>query len=99
MRKLTLSQRWKEDPYSKNFVDHRNLSFTYPGGSEPTLKNISFSLEAGESLAIVGCNGSGKQKICAQPSKISISGTDGSGRPSHNPSQFYLMFIVLRNAT
>lgn len=45
--------------YSKISSTHRNLSYTYPGGSEPTLKNISFKIEAGESLAIVGCNGSG----------------------------------------
>jgi len=44
-------------------VEARNLSYTYPGGSEPTLKNISFKLEAGESLAIVGCNGSGKSTL------------------------------------
>ena len=45
----------------QTLVNHRSISFTYPGGSEPTLKGISFKLEAGESLAIVGCNGSGKQ--------------------------------------
>jgi len=37
----------------------RNLSYTYPGCFEPALKNINFSLEAGETLAIVGYNGSG----------------------------------------
>ena len=37
----------------------RNISFTYPGNSKPTLKNITFSLEAGETLAVVGYNGSG----------------------------------------
>ena len=47
-------------PLFKNPVNHRNLSYAYPGGSELTLKNITFKLEAGESLAIVGCNGSGK---------------------------------------
>jgi ABC-type transport system involved in cytochrome bd biosynthesis fused ATPase/permease subunit len=37
----------------------RNLSYTYPGNKEPSLKDINFSLDAGESLAIVGYNGSG----------------------------------------
>jgi ABC-type protease/lipase transport system fused ATPase/permease subunit len=35
------------------------LFYTYPGGTEPALRNISFTLEAGETLAIVGYNGSG----------------------------------------
>jgi ABC-type multidrug transport system fused ATPase/permease subunit len=41
-------------------TEFRNISYTYPGSKEPALKNISFTLEAGETLAIVGCNGSGK---------------------------------------
>jgi ABC-type multidrug transport system fused ATPase/permease subunit len=50
------------DVISKLTTDHllyRNLSFTYQGSTEPTLRNLSFSLQPGETLAIVGCNGSG----------------------------------------
>ena len=35
------------------------MSYTYPGCSEPALKNVNFCLQAGETLAIVGYNGSG----------------------------------------
>jgi ABC-type transport system involved in cytochrome bd biosynthesis fused ATPase/permease subunit len=38
----------------------RNLNYTYPGAKEPALKGVNFKLEAGESLAIVGYNGSGE---------------------------------------
>ena len=37
----------------------RNVSYTYPGNHTPALKDISLVLEAGETLAIVGYNGSG----------------------------------------
>ena len=38
---------------------HRNLSYTYAGCDEPALSNVNFTLEPGETLAIVGYNGSG----------------------------------------
>lgn len=41
----------------------KNLSYTYPGSTEPALQNINFTLEAGETLAIVGYNGSGKSTL------------------------------------
>jgi ATP-binding cassette subfamily B protein len=44
-------------------IEFRNVSFTYPGKSEPALKNISFTLRAGESIALVGQNGAGKTTL------------------------------------
>ena len=37
----------------------RNLSFRYPENKVPALSNINLSVRAGETLAIVGYNGSG----------------------------------------
>lgn len=37
----------------------RNLSFTYPGSKKKTLHNVNLVVEPGETLAIVGYNGSG----------------------------------------
>lgn len=41
----------------------RNVSFKYPGTNQYVLKNVSFHLKPGETLAIVGENGSGKTTI------------------------------------
>ena len=41
----------------------RNVSYVYPGSNRPALSNASLHLEAGETLAIVGYNGSGKHQI------------------------------------
>lgn len=41
-------------------LEARNVSFKYPGTDQFILKDINLSLSAGEKLAIVGMNGSGK---------------------------------------
>ncbi len=45
-------------------IDFENVTFAYPNGSGvPALKNLSFSIKAGQSLAIIGPTGSGKSTI------------------------------------
>lgn len=44
-------------------IAFKNLSFTYPDTNITALKNITFSVKAGETLAIVGNTGSGKSTI------------------------------------
>ena len=41
-------------------IEFNNISFTYPGAGDASLKNISFSLNKGETLGIIGGTGSGK---------------------------------------
>ena len=47
----------------KCIVQFNNVSFTYPGSNDTILKNISFTFDSSESMAIVGENGSGKTTI------------------------------------
>lgn len=44
-------------------IEFRNVSFTYPDTGIKALKGISFVVEPGESLAIIGTTGSGKSTI------------------------------------
>lgn len=44
-------------------IEIKNLSFTYPGNSEPTLKNINLTIEPYEKVALVGYNGAGKTTL------------------------------------
>jgi ATP-binding cassette, subfamily B, bacterial len=41
----------------------RDVSFTYPAATRPTLANISFAIAPGEVVALVGDNGAGKSTI------------------------------------
>lgn len=44
-------------------VEFKNVSFSYNKSVEDTLKNISFKINKGETLAIIGATGSGKSTI------------------------------------
>ena len=44
-------------------VEFDDVSFTYPGDDKPTLKHISFKVQPGEMIGIVGATGSGKSSM------------------------------------
>lgn len=44
-------------------IEFRNVSYTYPNTGIKALENLSFKIEAGKSLAIMGKTGSGKSTI------------------------------------
>ncbi len=47
----------------KGDIEFRNVSYVYPNTGIEALKNLSFKIEAGKSLAIMGKTGSGKSTI------------------------------------
>ena len=47
----------------KGNIEFKNVSFSYSDSGIQALKNISFNIEQGKSLAIIGKTGSGKSTI------------------------------------
>ena len=77
-----------------------NLSFSYPGAAQETLRKISLELPKGSRTALVGANGSGKttlvKLLCglyrAQPGPVFWNGTDVSLLP---PEDYASLFSVV----
>ena len=94
---------FKKNPISLTFD---NVSFRYKGAEKQILKNISFSIKAGERFAIVGATGSGKSTIAKvllrlndiESGKILINGVNALDLPlnclrnqiSYTPQKAYL---------
>lgn len=54
-------------------ITARDFSYTYPGAETPALKHLNFTIEAGETIAIVGPIGSGKSTLAnALPRLVEI---------------------------
>ncbi|WP_454953978.1 ABC transporter ATP-binding protein [Fusobacterium hwasookii] len=93
----------KQNPISLTFD---NVCFRYKGAEKQILKNISFSIKAGERFAIVGATGSGKSTIAKvllrlndiESGKILINGINALDLPlnclrnqiSYTPQKAYL---------
>ena len=71
----------------KGKITFNNFSFTYPGSKDPSLKNISLEINAGETIGIVGKIGCGKTTLVnsllrlynVEPSSIQIDDNDLMG--------------------
>jgi ATP-binding cassette subfamily B protein len=66
---LDAQQNVKDAPDAKDIgevkgnIEFRNLSFQYPDGDYNVLENISFTINAGENVGLVGKTGSGKTTL------------------------------------
>lgn len=44
-------------------ISFENVAFAYPGTTRPILKNVSFTIEPGQKIGLVGINGAGKTTL------------------------------------
>lgn len=72
------------EPALNGDIKFENVTFSYDEKSDPVLKNLSFNVKAGETVAILGATGSGKSSLVQllqrlydhQEGIISIGGID-----------------------
>lgn len=78
-------------------IEFKNVTFRYPQGEADVLKNVSFRIEAGEKLALVGLNGAGKTTLtklmCGLllPTEGEIL-LDGHALTEYNRDELYTLF-------
>lgn len=68
----------------KGTIELRDLTFQYPDGTSPVLHNVSFTIQAGEMVGILGRTGSGKSSLVelllhlydVQPGMLFFDGVD-----------------------
>ena len=70
------------DPIGR--LEARNLTFTFPGSTKPALEGVNFTIEPGQTVAVVGPIGSGKSTLAMalprlleiDPGQLFIDGLD-----------------------
>lgn len=53
----------KPQEHRPHTLEFRDVSFRYPGGTRDVIKHVSFRIEPGENVVLVGLNGAGKTTL------------------------------------
>ena len=62
-RRASIREGRVSESAERGTVEFKNVSFRYPHASEDELSHISFRVEKGETLAVIGATGSGKTTL------------------------------------
>lgn len=78
-------------------IEFKNVSFKYPQGEKKVLDNVSFRIEAGEKIALVGLNGAGKTTLTMLMCGLLIPDEgevllDGHPLSDYNRDEMYSLF-------
>ena len=81
-------------------VEFRDVSYQYPEGEKKVLEHISFKIEAGEKIALVGVNGAGKTTLTMLMCGLLVPDEgevllDGHSVLEYNRDEMYTLFGVV----
>ena len=78
-------------------IEFKNVTYTYPNNETPTIKNVSFTIQPNEKLAVVGENGAGKSTLINLITGLLIPDSgeiliNGIPQKDFNILEYYAMF-------
>ncbi len=93
----TLSPARAVERHVGHTIEFQNVSFRYPGTCRDVLKNISFKVNAGDTVVLVGLNGAGKTTLLKLLTRLydPTDGCillDGHDIREYNTDELYAMF-------
>ena len=81
-------------------IESKNVSYKYPKGEKNVIDNVSFKIEAGEKIALVGLNGAGKTTLTMLTGGLILPNEgeiliDGHGLLEYNRDDLISLFSVV----
>ena len=81
-------------------IEFKNVSYKYPKGEKNVIDNVSFKIEAGEKIALVGLNGAGKTTLTMLMGGLVLPNDgdvliDGHGLLEYNRDDLISLFSVV----
>ncbi|MES2207035.1 MAG: lipid A export permease/ATP-binding protein MsbA [Pseudomonadota bacterium] len=77
-------------------IEFKNVCFTYPARTTPALNHLTFSIQPGETIGVVGISGSGKSTLLQLLARF-YAPTQGTILLDQNPIQEYDLLYVRKN--
>lgn len=81
-------------------IEFRHVTYQYPKGEQPVLKDISFQIAAGENISLVGLNGAGKTTLAKLMCGLILPDQgeiliDGHPLGEYNRDELYTLFSMV----